>query len=176
MITVRHKLKNIRLYCIGDVHIGSRDCDEAKLKRFAALVKAESAYWIGGGDYCDNIIVNDAKRFEPSVLPKWLLERRSAGAITSDLQDLAQAQARRFQELLEPIRNRCLGLIQGNHEQALMKHHNHDLMPGFCDYFQAPGLSDCAFVDTGKAMVFISHGQGGAGPPAPKPTAFTGLR
>lgn len=160
------------LFVLGDVHVGALNCAEDKIKSLVAHIASKPyARWIGGGDMCDNVILNDVKRFDPSILPDWILEERSPEKVRAGLQDLAGAQQQRLFKLLAPIKNKCLGLIEGNHEYSIMKYHNRDLMRNMCDYFKAPNLSDCAFMrlkftrSRGKVSqvvrVFITHGHGG---------------
>ena len=53
---------------IGDVHIGNAACDEARLRRVVDRIAADEwSYWVGLGDYCDFINMQD-KRFSPDSL------------------------------------------------------------------------------------------------------------
>ena len=118
----------IKLYVLGDLHIGARNCDENKIKTLVKLIEKDPhAYWIGGGDLCDNIVIGDSKRFEPTVLPRWMLDNKDADEVAAALQDIAGAQKDRLFNILKPIKDKCLGMIEGNHEYTIMKHHNRDL-------------------------------------------------
>ena len=160
------------LYPIGDVHVGASNCAEDKLQRLVKLIASKkNAYWIGGGDMLDAVILNDSKRFDPSVLPDWMLENQSGDRVRKNLEDMLEAQQKRFFKLMDPIRDRCLGLIEGNHEYTIMKHHNRNLMAAMCRHFNAPDLTDCAFLrlkfrrldgnHTTTIRGFITHGHGG---------------
>lgn len=161
-------------YVIGDTHVGARNCAEDKLRVLVDIIAADpNARWFGGGDLCDNVILPDTKRFDPTVLPTWMLDHRDADDVAEALQDIAGAQKQRLFDILEPIKDKCLGLIEGNHEYAIMKHHNRDFMKELCQHFDAPNLTDCAFVRlrfNGKfrsgsrsevVRMFITHGYGG---------------
>ena len=158
------------LYPIGDIHVGAVNCAEDKLQRLVKLIASKkNAYWIGGGDMLDAVIFNDSKRFDPSVLPDWMLENQSGERVRKNLEDMLDAQMKRFYQLMAPIKDRCLGLIEGNHEYSMMKHHNRNLMAEMSKHFNAPDLTDCAFLrfrfkrglHTSTVRGFITHGHGG---------------
>lgn len=165
----------IKIYPLGDIHVGALNCAEDKLKGVVKLIAADpNAYWIGGGDYLDAVILNDSKRFDPTVVPDWMLEKGPKES-RLNLTDMLTAQKKRFFKILAPVRDRCLGLIEGNHEYSIMKHHNRNLMQELCEHFTLKGepvqdLSDCAFVRlkfrrtggaTNVVRMFICHGNGG---------------
>lgn len=104
---------------LGDIHIGSVACDEGLLKRVVdRIVGDEQCYWVGMGDYCEYVNLSD-KRFDPTVLADWLQ--------MGDLGDLVKAQTDRLLELLQPIAGKCLGLLQGNHEQRIAAKYERDV-------------------------------------------------
>lgn len=161
-------------YVIGDTHVGARNCAEDKLRALVDIIASDpNARWFGGGDLCDNVILPDQKRFDPTVLPKWMLHHRDADDVAGALQDIAGAQKQRLFDILDPIKDKCLGLIEGNHEYSIMKHHNRDFMKELCQHFAAPNLTDCAFVRlrfkgkfrggaaSATVRMFITHGHGG---------------
>lgn len=161
-------------YVIGDVHVGAANCAEDKLRHLVQRIKANpNAYWIGGGDMCDAVILNDTARFDPSILPDWLLQGHSPDAVRHNLQDMLDAQKKRLFKFLDPIKDRCLGLIEGNHEYSIMKHHNRNFLNDMCTHFGVENLTDCAFMrfrfvrrvngrcPTATVRAFISHGHGG---------------
>ena len=159
------------LYVIGDVHIGSSNCAEKHFKRFVKYIeKQPNAYWIGGGDYCSCITPSDLKRFDFNGLADWLFVG-SALDIKEALADISKQERGRFCEIVKPIANRCLGLIEGNHEQKFMQHNNNGHHYLMCDQLGVDNLTDCAFLrlraDKGKGgdsrviTIFIMHGFGG---------------
>ena len=108
-----------RIFPIGDVHIGAAGCDEDSLRALVERIAAdERSYWIGMGDYCDFVNLSDP-RFDVLALASWVR--------VVDLADLARAQRERFVSLVAPIAGRCLGLLCGNHEQAIQKHYERDV-------------------------------------------------
>ena len=156
---------------IGDIHVGASNCAEDKIRKLVKLIQSKkNAYWISGGDACDAVILNDTKRFDPTVLPGWMLENQGAEKVRKNLTDMLSAQQNRLYELMDPIRDRCLGFIEGNHEYSIMKHHNRNFLAEMCEHFNCPDLTDCAFIrlkfdrkggHTDVVRMFISHGHGG---------------
>jgi len=115
----RRDCPSLALFPIGDVHIGSKACDEDALKEVIGHIKAmPNARWIGMGDYCDFINQRDP-RHDSSVLADWVS--------MSDLSDLAGAQKQYFLDLVRPIADKCVGLLQGNHEASIIKHTERDI-------------------------------------------------
>lgn len=115
----RQECPSLVLVPIGDIHIGAKACDEVALKKTITYIReTPNARWIGMGDYCDFINQRDP-RHDPSVLADWIG--------MSDLTDLAGAQKRYFLDLIRPIADKCIGLLQGNHESAITKHTERDI-------------------------------------------------
>lgn len=109
-----------RIYPLGDMHIGARACDEAKLRRVVQDIADDPrALWIGMGDYIDAINRSDP-RFAVASLADWLITPRN-------LADIAAAQRDRAIEILSPIADKCLVMLSGNHETAVTKHYERDV-------------------------------------------------
>lgn len=112
-----------RIYCIGDVHVGSRQFEKKRFLEDVALVAADpNGLWIGMGDYLDCIVPSDSKRFRADEIdPEYLAHLSTVGTYQRD----------RFLEYVSPIADKCLGVLEGNHEESLLKHHHialvHDL-------------------------------------------------
>ena len=176
------------IYPLGDVHIGAHNCAENQFRRIVNAIKSEPrAYWIGGGDYLDSIILQDSQRFDPGVLPAWMLTGGS-DKIRKKIKDMVAAQQERFLDIVSPIKDKCMGLIEGNHEYAIMKHHNRNLMGELCKHLGAQELTDTAFLRlrftrngrSGKNSVtmlrmFVAHGDGGGRSPGSEPGHLTRL-
>jgi len=176
-----------KLYVLGDVHIGALNCAEKEFRRLVGIIdKDPTARWIGGGDYCDAVILGDVKRFDVNTLPNWML-RGNPKTIKERIGDILFAQRNRFCKFVEPIRDKCLGLIEGNHEYSIFKYHNRDHMNMLCDRLEVDNLTDCSFIrlkfrrrtavntkkghgeKTMTATVFICHGHGGGRTPGTEP-------
>ena len=130
---------------------------------------------------CDAVILNDTKRFDPDTLPNWMLTG-GAEKVRKNIKVMLAAQRTRFLQIVEPIRDKCIGMIEGNHEYAIMKHHNRDHQRSLCEFMGVDDLTDCAFLrlkfrrsyadknpksksgkqsQTAIVRVFICHGHGG---------------
>lgn len=155
----------VRLYALGDIHWGAPGCAEDTLRATVAeIANNEHAYWLGMGDYIDAVTHNDRRRFNPAhyVGTRYKI---------SDLADLAQIQADEFVEVVEPIKDKCIGLIEGNHEWVNPKHNAADIMARIVAGIEAPYLGPSAFVHLYvmdavdktryKLTVWAHHGFGG---------------
>lgn len=101
------------IYPIGDIHIGNVNCDEHKLDEIIEMVKSNNnARWIGMGDYCDFINMKD-KRFSVKELASWITIK--------ELTDLAKYQMDRIIRKFQPISEKCLCLVRGNHEDMIQR-------------------------------------------------------
>lgn len=134
------------LYAIGDAHIGALNCAESELMSLVNKIKGDpNALWIGGGDYLDAVILQDAKRFDVNSLPDWMVTG-GANEVKRKVGDILAAQRKRFLQIVHPIKEKCLGLIEGNHEYSIFKHHNRDIMNELCEGLNTIDLTDCAFM------------------------------
>ncbi|MEM1800924.1 MAG: metallophosphoesterase [Desulfurococcaceae archaeon] len=103
--------KMIYIEPIGDVHLGNPAFNEEKLlERIDEIRRDDDRYWIGMGDYIDNIRPYRRggidSRWNYSVLegiPFWLDEWD------------------KFVEYVKPIKDKCLGMLWGNHEWVNME-------------------------------------------------------
>lgn len=101
--------KPFTLYYVSDLHLMSKACAEKKLYEDLAAIKSDPyAFWIGGGDYVDMIGRTD-KRFDPDAVAEWVS--------VEDLGRLGEVGYTKVRDLFMPIRHKCLGLLQGNHER-----------------------------------------------------------
>ena len=134
------------LFPIGDVHMGTKNCAEGHLKRYIEHIKnTPCSAWIGGGDYCECIKPSDVKRYDVRALPDWLFTGDACN-IKDALSDIALQQRNRFTEMVDPIKDTCIGLIQGNHEQTLMQYSNNAHHFVMCNELGATDLTDAAFI------------------------------
>ena len=119
--TVPYKsVDTFTLYPIGDCHLGVVHCDEDLLKRQVDEIKNDKkALWLGMGDYGDCITPNDFKRWDGKILAPWMKGCED---------NIGPTQVRRVDEILSPIWNKCLGLIEGNHDEMIRKFNHYDFM------------------------------------------------
>ena len=176
-IIVPERNGEVEIYPLGDLHIGYRACCEKLLKKTVSEIASKrNAYWIGGGDYLDAIKPSDAKRFDMDTLPDWMLEGE-AETIRKRLNDVLTQQKERCKDILLPIKNKCLGLIEGNHEFSIRKYHNENVHNELCNKLETEDLTDEALIRInfkhkikGKSstntisrvvILYICHGHGG---------------
>jgi len=100
-----------RLYPIGDIHLGNVGCDKTALSRTIKTIKDDPlARWIGLGDYAEYIGWTDP-RFEPESVDK---EYK-----VNDFKYWGQRMNRDVIKHFEPIADKCIGLMSGNHEKTV---------------------------------------------------------
>lgn len=151
-----------RLIPIGDIHIGDKGCDIPRLRRLVGWIKnKENTYWIGMGDYANCINYTD-KRFDPStVSPEYL----------TDLDNVVSKQFDDLNKILSPIKDKCIGMHTGNHEETIRRKYHFDITRKFCDDWGVKYLGYSAFTrmhfkpnsTTRRHMVTIYSTHGAAG-------------
>ncbi len=102
---------------LADVHLGNKYCDTRALKQY--LESAKDTYIIGNGDLIDAIITKDLKRYE----------KHADGTLGDDIVD---EQINRMVEILEPHRERIIGLGTGNHEDTIRRNCGTDPTTRIC--------------------------------------------
>ena len=101
---------------LGDVHLGSINCDEALLDKDIRWILENGVFWVGLGDYAEFISSKD-KRFRPEDIAPWCRGEK----------DIAEAQLQRLVKKLEPIKHLCLGLCKGNHEDLIYDRYDNNV-------------------------------------------------
>lgn len=124
---------------IGDIHLGNKGCNISKLKKIIKYVKEHKhCYWIGMGDYIDCINYTD-KRFDPSTITEPFI---------SNLTNSIPLQVEELLKLLSPIKDKCLGLLRGNHEEKIRLKYQYDILYDMTKAwdFKVPNLKDTAII------------------------------
>ncbi|HXI50418.1 MAG TPA: hypothetical protein VNH84_02910 [Candidatus Saccharimonadales bacterium] len=164
----------IRLYPLGDVHLGAAACDIEDFRRTVKAIAADpNALWLGMGDYGDLIMPSD---------PRWSFSghdwkrlgfangRPSVSNLGSEHRDMIARE-------LDPIASKCIGLLFGNHEDAFAKYYFIDVARFLADRFKVPMLGYTALVrleieigrgpkahhETWPVTIFAEHGATGGG-------------
>jgi len=97
-----------RLWPIGDIHWGARGCATKLVDSTLKRIKDDpNALWLGMGDLWDLIGPQD-KRWDPENVAKEHRDKYFEG--------LAQEMLDYAYDRFHPIREKCIGLLQGNHE------------------------------------------------------------
>jgi hypothetical protein len=93
----------VTIYPLGDWHYGSRQCNEKFIAQVIARVKADkNGYWVGVGDFMENAIIGSKSDTYTQVLPP-------------------KEQMEHISDLLDPIKDKGLFMIAGNHESRTMR-------------------------------------------------------
>ena len=134
-IVVPKNVHRIHLEPLGDIHIGSRLFDRQKfLERLNAIKNDRTRYWLGMGDYIDNIRPYKGgtidKRWNYSVIDREYMT--------------PEEQLTAFVNLVKPIANKCLGLLWGNHEWNTIDYD--EFNERVCRRLGVPFLGSMAFV------------------------------
>jgi len=155
---VKHARPDIfDIYAIGDIHAGSIHCAEKKIKdKVKEIEKNERALWVGMGDYADCITSKD-KRWSAYGLAPWVVQG-----------DIMKSQKDWLIGLLSPIKDKCLGLMTGNHEETIHDRHEEDVTRYLCEKLVVKYLSYSCFVELvfdrgGTRRSYMIHGWHGAG-------------
>jgi hypothetical protein len=156
----------VRLVLFSDTHDGSRYFARNHFKRFLVQnMDHPNAYLLGVGDQIDAIVPADMKRFQISTIEEQFLTG-------DDPDSIVDAQAKDFCDLIDPYRERLLGLVQGNHEEALAKRYGTSIHQYICNTLGCENLGHSfmmllAMVNsnarTRSVTIFGHHGFGGGG-------------
>jgi hypothetical protein len=151
-----------KLWAIGDVHLYNRACIVSEIDALIAEIKDDPlALWIGLGDLADCISPYDPRFDAQEVAP----DKRE-----NFFQKLGRCIVKDLVEKFAPIKDKCVGMLRGNHEskyesqtdQAIMSDVCENLGVRYCDYCCA---FDLVFVAGKRREVFkvwAHHGAGGA--------------
>ena len=159
-IPYRSRKDVFKLYPIGDIHAGTVFCAEDKIRQKVQEIKNEPhALWVGMGDYCEFITPKD-KRFDAQVIDEGWVEK----------DDIANSQAKWMIKLLDPIKDKCIGLLTGNHEISIHQQNNQNVFKQLCDGLKVKALGYSCFYrlnfSRGGAVTTVTchfeHGSGGA--------------
>jgi predicted phosphodiesterase len=108
------------IYPIGDLHVGDPLFNEKKFKEFVKIVEStNNAYLILMGDLLD------------------CATKDSVGDTYSAMQNPQQAK-KYLIELLQPIKDRILGVVQGNHEYRIWKTSGIDVSEDIATALECP--------------------------------------
>lgn len=153
----RSRQNVFHLYPLGDIHGGIEHCRESQIKaKIKEIQEDPLALWIGMGDYAEFISPLD-KRFDEKTLPSWV-----------ERSNIAESQRKWVVKLFEPIRDKCVGLLMGNHEDAIQLHNNQDVYLDICRDLKVKRLGYSCFLRFmfnrgGNITSFTGHFEHGSG-------------
>ncbi len=127
----------IKLYCLGDIHAGTIHCVEKDIKeKIREIKETKDAYWVGMGDYAEFITPSD-RRFDPS-------QKAVADWVEQD--NIAETQTKWVVDLFSPIKDKCLGLLYGNHEESIRKFNHDNVQKNICERLGVSNLGFSCFL------------------------------
>ena len=148
-IKIKHIVKKINqdelyIHMLYDLHIGAETTDLNLIQKEIDLIaKDDNRYFVLGGDILDMAIV---------------------GSIASAYGSQPHEDIKQFMSLFDPIMDKCLAAIKGNHENRLNKSVGIDilglLLPSDI-YAGDTALLDVNYSKDSKYSFFIFHGTGG---------------
>jgi hypothetical protein len=138
-IIIPYKTANheFRLFLIGDIHAGTIHCVEADIRRKVnEIAQSKNTYWIGMGDYAEWITPKD-KRFDPNSksIAEWV-----------EPDNIAHCQTKWLTELFTPIKQKCIGLLFGNHENSIRIYNHDNVQQNLCDALGLDNLGYSCFI------------------------------
>jgi hypothetical protein len=125
----------IHIYTPGDAHTGTKHFSETEFKKTVKKIKDDPhAYWVDMGDKCEFIAPSD---------PRW-----DGGAVSDwvHADNVALNESDYYISLVESIKDKCLGLIEGNHEITLKKHYHIDVQDYICKKLGVTNLGYSSFI------------------------------
>lgn len=118
---------------IGDIHLGNKGCQIKHLKDMVKWIKEkDNCHWIGMGDYLDCINYSD-KRFDAAEIDQRFF-----------MDNCVPLQLEELIKLLEPIKDKCIGMHRGNHEEKIRLKYHYDIMYELWREWHVPNLKDQA--------------------------------
>jgi len=103
----------------SDIHFGATEVNKTRFHNLIEWIKNKpNCFAIGLGDYCDCIVMND-KRFDIKSIDPYFMK---------DLDNLPIAQLNYLKQSLEPIKDKVLCLLPGNHEDKFRLQHSLDVL------------------------------------------------
>ena len=95
--------RTVKVYVIGDVHLGAPECDVQGFKKVLAKIAADDdAYLVLVGDILNNATKDSLSNVYEETMPP-------------------SAQIELAAELLTPVKDKILGMVAGNHESRSRK-------------------------------------------------------
>jgi predicted phosphodiesterase len=137
-----------KIWNLADLHVGAKSCAVDWIRKDIKEIRDDPySFWIGGGDYAEYIGKGD-KRFDCDAVADWIT--------IPDLGRLGKVLVTEVRDLLDPIKDKCLGLLFGNHEKSYQKWQEQEhLHSWLCEELGVKNLGYSAFLD----VVFLRNGK-----------------
>ncbi len=141
-----HFDSDVRIVNIGDLHRGNKQCNAKFFQELVIKIAADkNTYWLSTGDLLEVGLSNSASG--------------SYNCLTVDEElDLLTQE-------LEPIKDKCLGIVSSNHHNRLKKTTGMSLDTRLCKEIGIPYLGHTGVIgvrcDKAKYFLVLHHGTGG---------------
>lgn len=160
-----------RLYLLSDTHEGAKGSETKLIKSIVdEISQDDNALWAHLGDFGEYINLGD-KRFDPDSIADWLYLGRE-----NTMGDIARAETARVIETFAPIKDKCVALVEGNHEATMREYCEHDcysvIIDGLADGDNEHRLGHRGVVylrfnrseggGSTAVKIFLTHGSGSA--------------
>ena len=162
-VDIPYKTSNseFRLYAIGDEHVGTKHFAEKQFTKMVNTIKNDpNGMWIDMGDACEFIAPSDP-RWDVGGVADW---------VSPD--NIATDQCNYFTKLVEPIKSKCIGKVEGNHCDAMRIHYHIDVHKNICNALGIPSLGYSGYVrfrfkransnESHTVTGYFTHGSGSA--------------
>jgi len=119
IIHMKQRGAQYHLYPLGDIHLGAKGCAYKLFKQTVAEIAADPlALWLGMGDYADFIGPSDKRWDADTVTP---------GIPLQSLAYWGEYMKALVVDALKPIKDKCVGMLYGNHEDKYEIQHSQRL-------------------------------------------------
>ncbi|MFQ6076860.1 MAG: hypothetical protein ACE5Z5_12150 [Candidatus Bathyarchaeia archaeon] len=117
---------------VGDIHLGHINVEKKTLGRVLRFIEeTPNCLWLGMGDYADAITIKDY-RYNPDSVDREF--------------ETPQAQYREVERLFRPIAQKCLGLLDGNHDYKLWRKYQHNYVDDLAYHLGVTYLTMDAYI------------------------------
>jgi hypothetical protein len=160
----------IKLAFVGDEHFGAAACDKDALGRtFAEIGDTSNFWWVATGDQFDAIHRLDNRyeleSFDPEILKA---AKNNIGVFHNEAVD-------RLATLMRPAAERCIGILDGNHETKLRTRYDIDQTDALLRRLRQhnPGLQRSGYyavvvlkftrkgtTGSSRIVIYVHHGVG----------------
>lgn len=161
-IICRKRNEKFKITPLGDVHYGNRGCNKKLFETAVAQIANQpNTYTILMGDMCEAINYRDP-RFSPECIDSSLS--------IENLDRLFQIQCEYIINTLMPIRDKIIGIHEGNHEIKVRSHNHFDMTGTIAKALEIKNLRSVAWTRlkfyrstaTYTTVLHSLHGAGGA--------------
>jgi len=159
VVKIKHKeSKDIEIYFIGDMHLGSKTFAKKEFETLLKKIKRQkNARIVLMGDYGDFIESDDTRRYDSAnVDDKWSNAPKQYNAIL---------------KYFKPLKKKIIGVLRGNHEAVYAKFHKDMFSDDIRDYaellaydLEVPYLEDMGIIELkvggSTYNIVVAHGVG----------------